>query len=112
MVGMQTENEKKDEALNVLREQLTEFLRNGPSDADLELAKANLIKGFPNRIDSNQKILGYLSMIGFYGLPSDYLSTFPEKIKKVEKSDVLTAFKEKMPLDFLTVVVGEMSSSD
>ena len=112
VVGMQTENEKKDEALNVLREQLTEFLRNGPSDADLELAKANLIKGFPNRIDSNQKILGYLSMIGFYGLPSDYLSTFPEKIKKVEKSDVLTAFKEKMPLDFLTVVVGEMSSSD
>ena len=50
VVGMQTENEKKDEALKVLREQLTAFLRNGPSDTDLELAKANLIKGFPNRI--------------------------------------------------------------
>ena len=112
VVGMQTENEKKDEALKVLREQVTKFLRNGPSDADLEIAKANLIKGFPNRVDSNQKILGYLSMIGFYGLPSDYLTTFPKKIEKVEKSDVVAAFMEKMPLDFTTVVVGEMTSSD
>ena len=83
VVGMQTENEKKDEALKVLREQVTKFLRNGPSEQDLKLAKANLIKGFPNRIDSNQKILGYLSMIGFYGLPSDYLATFPKKIEGV-----------------------------
>ncbi len=112
IVGMQTENEKKDEALKVLREQLNKFLTNGPSDADLRLAKANLVKGFPNRIDSNQKILGYLSMIGFYDLPSDYLTTFPDKIKNVEKSDVLSAFKEKMPLDFVTVVVGEMSKLD
>ena len=82
VVGMQTENEKKDEALKVLREQVTKFLRDGPSDTDLKLAKANLIKGFPNRIDSNQKILGYLSMIGFYGLPSDYLTTFPKKNRK------------------------------
>lgn len=112
VVGMQTENEKKDEALKVLREQLTAFLRNGPSDTDLELAKANLIKGFPNRIDSNQKILGYLSMIGFYGLPSDYLTTFPKKIEDVSKADVITAFRGKMPLDFATVVVGEMTSSE
>ena len=69
VVGMQTENEKKDEALKVLREQVTKFLRDGPSDTDLKLAKANLIKGFPNRIDSNQKILGYLSMIGFTVCP-------------------------------------------
>ena len=34
------------------------------------------------------------------------------KIKNVEKSDVLSAFKEKMPLDFVTVVVGEMSKLD
>ena len=112
VVGMQTENKKQVEALKVLREQVTKFLRNGPSDADLEIAKANLIKGFPNRIDSNQKILGYLSMIGFYGLPSDYLTTFPKKIEKVDKSDVVAAFREKMPLDFATVVVGEMTSSD
>jgi zinc protease len=112
VVGMQTENEKKDEALKVLREQVTKFLRDGPSDTDLKLAKANLIKGFPNRIDSNQKILGYLSMIGFYGLPSDYLTTFPKKIENVNKSDVVAAFREKMPLDFATVVVGEMTGSD
>ena len=112
VVGMQTENEKKDDALKVLREQVTKFLHDGPSEADLELAKANLIKGFPNRIDSNQKILGYLSMIGFYGLPSDYLATFPKKIEGVGKSDVVTAFREKMPLDFVTVIVGEITRSD
>ena len=112
VVGMQTENEKKDEALKVLREEVTKFLRNGPSDTDLEIAKANLIKGFPNRIDTNQKILGYLSMIGFYGLPSDYLTTFPKKIENVDKSDVVAALREKMPLEFATVVVGEMTSSD
>ena len=68
VVGMQTENRKKEEALDILRNQLERFVAEGPSEEDLELAKANLIKGFPNRIDSNQKILGYLGMIGFYGL--------------------------------------------
>ena len=76
---------------------MTKFLRDGPSDTDLKLAKANLIKGFPNRIDSNQKILGYLSMIGFYRLPSDYLTTFPKKIENVNKSDVVARLGKNVP---------------
>jgi zinc protease len=42
-----------------------------------------LIGSFPLRLDSNRKILENVAMIGFYGLPLDYLDRYPENIEKV-----------------------------
>ena len=41
------------------------------TEAEVAAARANLVGGFALRIDSNQKILGQLSLIGFHGLPLD-----------------------------------------
>jgi hypothetical protein len=52
--------------------------RQGPSDEELAAAKANLTGSFPLRLDSNRKILDNVAVIGFYGLPLDYLDHYQE----------------------------------
>ena len=72
-IGLQTKKEQADVALKLVRETLDKFLKDGVAEKELTAAKANIIGGFPMRIDSNAKILDYLAMIGFYHLPLNYL---------------------------------------
>ena len=62
------------------RDVLDGFLKQGPSAEELAAAKANLTGSFPLRLDSNKKILDNVAVIGFYGLPLDYLDHYQEKV--------------------------------
>jgi zinc protease len=106
-VGLQTRKEQTDTALEVVRETLKGFLENGPTEEELAAAKANLVGGFALRIDSNRKILDYLSVIGFYRLPLDYLERWPDRVEAVTVAQVREAFARHLRLDAMaTVVVG------
>jgi zinc protease len=106
-VGMQTSKEQTDEALKVVRDTMSSFLRTGPTQRELQAAKDNLIGGFALRIDNNHKILDNIAMIGFYDMPLDYLDTWTEKVANVTIEDIKAAFKRKIGPDRLaTVVVG------
>jgi len=106
-LGLQTKTEQADDALKVAKDTLRQFIADGPSEAELTQAKANLTGGFPLRIDSNKKILDYLSMIGFYTLPLDYLDTWISKVDAVDAAAVKQAFARRIDADKLvTVVVG------
>lgn len=105
--SLQTDNSQEGEAVAVLREELRKFITAGPTPAALEAAKQNLIGGFPLRIDSNSKIVEYLSMIGFYGLPLDYLNTFTKNVAEVTVEKVRSAFERRLdPEKMITVIVG------
>ncbi len=109
--SLQTDNSQQDEAVAVLRDQLRKFVAEGPTPAALEAAKQNLIGGFPLRIDSNSKIVEYLSMIGFYDLPLDYLNTFAEHVAGVTVENVRSAFKRRLdPAKMVTVIVGRAAT--
>lgn len=106
-IGLQTKKEQADDALKLVNVTLREFIERGVSEKELLAAKQNIINGFPLRIDSNKKILDYLSAIGFYHLPLSYLDDFPSKIGKVTVADIRAAFKRKVNPDVLaTVIVG------
>ncbi len=106
-IGMQTKKEQTDEALKVVRGALADYLRTGPTAAELKAAKDNLIGGFALRIDNNRKILGNIAMIGFYDLPLDYLDTWTANVAKVTSAEIKAAFNRKIAVDNLaTVVVG------
>lgn len=106
-LGLQTKGEQTDDALKVARTTLAAFIVNGPSEAELTQAKSNLTGGFPLRIDSNRKILDYLSMIGFYRLPLDYLDTWVDQVNAVDVAAVKDAFARRLdPERLVTVVVG------
>lgn len=106
-IGLQTKKEQAGEALKVTRDTLADYLREGPSAAELKAAKDNLTGSFALRIDSNRKILENIAAIGFYQLPLDYLDTWNAKIAAVTAAQVKAAFNRKLQLDkFSTVIVG------
>ena len=106
-LGLQTKLAQTDDALKVAKDTLRQFIADGPSEAELTQAKANLTGGFPLRIDSNRKILEYLSLIGFYKLPLDYLDTWVGKVDAVDAATVKQAFARHIDPDKLvTVIVG------
>jgi zinc protease len=110
-IGLQTQKAQTDTALKVVRDTLETFLAQGPTEAELAAARANLIGGFPLRIDSNRKILDNLANIGFYGLPYDYLDTWTERVGKVTVAQVRAAFARHVrPERLATIVVGDGGS--
>jgi zinc protease len=106
-LGLQTKKEQADEALQLVRNTLAEFVAKGPTEKELVAAKLNIIGGFPLRIDSNRKILDYLSIIGFYNLPLTYLDDFTRKVEQVNVAQVREAFARHInPQAMATVIVG------
>jgi len=106
-IGLQTKKDQADEALKLTRATLREFIAKGPTEKELKAAKQNIIGGFPMRIDSNKKILEYLSVIGFYGLPLTYLDDFVGKMDKVTVAQIRDAFKRHVnPEAMATVIIG------
>ena len=105
-IVLQTKGAQADDALAVAREVLASFVAEGPSAAELKAAKQNLVGGFPLRLDSNRKILDNVALIGFYGLPLDYLDRYAANVERVSAADVKAAFARHVALDRLSTVVA------
>ena len=106
-IGLQTKKEQADEALAQVRSVLDGFLARGPSAAELKAAKQNLAGGFALRLDSNRKLLQQVALIGYYGLPLDWLADFTARIERVSVQEVRAAFARHVRADHLvTVIVG------
>lgn len=104
----QTQNSQAEEAMRVMRETLSRFMEDGPAEKELESAKRNISGGFPMQIASNGKIVQYLAMIGFYGLPLDYLDRLVPNVIAVTKEQIRDAFRRRLaPQNFVTITVGK-----
>lgn len=107
IMGLQTRNDQADEAFAVLNQTLQNFIEKGPTAEELDAAKKNITGGFVLRYDTNRKLADYISVIGFYQLPLDYLDTFPSRVRAVTREKVMDAFRRRVhPKHFQTVMVG------
>ncbi|MGI9301527.1 MAG: M16 family metallopeptidase [Gammaproteobacteria bacterium] len=107
LVNLQTRVDQAEEAVQLVKDTIKEFLRRGPSDVELTASTRNITGGFPLRIDSNNDVVEYLSAIAYYELPLNYLNAFNGKVTAVKKAAIRTAFQERIDLDKLvTVIVG------
>lgn len=104
-IGLQTRGNQADDALKVVRDVLSEFIAKGPTDEELAAAQANLINGFGLRLDSNGKILDWVAIVGFYGLPLDWLDTYPQQVSEVTVQGIRDAFARRVTPENLSVVV-------
>lgn len=112
-VGLQTKQEQTEEALKVVRETIKRFQDEGPTEAELTASKKDITGGFPLRTASNDDIVEYLGVIGFYKLPLDYLDTFTDKINSITREQVMEVFKRRIDLNkMLTVIVGPQAKAE
>ena len=106
-LGLQTRNNQTEQALGIIRKELKRYVNEGPTAEELQASLKNITGGFPLRVDSNRKLAEYLSMIGFYGLPLDYLNRFVANMKAVNIDAIRDALKRRIhPDKMVTVIVG------
>lgn len=106
-LGLQTRPDQADQALQVSREVLVRFVADGPTEAELQAAKDNLIGGFALRLDSNRKLLDNVTNIAWNNLPLDYLDNWTQRVQNLTVADIKAAFQRKLqPDSMVTVVLG------
>ncbi|PTQ87478.1 M16 family metallopeptidase [Nitrosomonas ureae] len=105
-IGLQTKKEQSEEALALTQKVLKDFVLNGPTEKELVAAKQNIIGGFPLRIDSNSKILSFLSVIGFYQLPLTYLTDYLVAVEAVTAEQIRQAFQRRIQPDGMVAVIA------
>ncbi len=103
-MGLQTQNKQRKVATDVVLQTLGDFIKQGPTDAELTAAKKNITGGFVLRFDNNRKLLDYVAMIAFYQLPLDYLQTFQDKVLQVSVSDIKSAFQRRIKAELLQII--------
>lgn len=104
LLKLQTKNATADAAKNIALKTLKDFISQPINTPQLQDGKDNIIGGFALQTASNANILSYLSVIGFYDLPLDYLNTFTDKIKNISAQEVQNAFNKLIDMDKLIVL--------
>lgn len=106
-VAVQTKNVDVQRSIDTIISEITKLKQNGISQAEYEGAMNYLTGSFPLRLDSNRKILGYLTTMQLESLGKDYLDTWVEKMKNVSKEDVERVARRLLhPDELVTVIVG------
>ena len=104
-VAMQTKNESAGEALRVAVAEIRRIREQGVTEEELQSAKDYLIGSFPLRLDTNQRVAGFLSQAEFFGLGLDYPERYPELIHKVSRDDALRVARRYLQPEKLIIVV-------
>ncbi len=111
-LGLQTRPDQAQQAVQVSREVVSRFVAEGPTEAELQAARDNLIGGFALRIDTNRKLLDNVSTIAWNDLPLNYLDTWRQQVQAVTVAEIRAAFARKLqPQRMVTVIVGGASAA-
>ncbi|RVU85662.1 insulinase family protein [Leucothrix sargassi] len=107
VMSLQTKIEQIDEAKRVMTDLLKTYLKDGPTEEEIEGSKLNISGGFPMNIAGNSNISNYVDVIGFFGLPLDYLDRFTGEIDSITRDQAKEAMQRRVNPDaMLTVIVG------
>ncbi|WP_010489487.1 M16 family metallopeptidase [Pseudomonas sp. S9] len=106
MINLQTRAELSEGTLKLVKDLLRQYLKDGPTEKELDNAKRELAGSFPLSTASNSAIVGQLGAIGFYNLPLDYLETFMQKIQALTVEQVKTAMAKHLDPDAMVIVTA------
>lgn len=112
MIMLQTRSAKTQQAISLVDKVLKQYMQEGPTAAELQIAKLNLLGSFPLKLSSNTGVLGAAINIAFYHLPLDYLQNYAKSIKAVTPERAKKAFDDLISFKRLnTIVVGKSQAN-
>jgi len=103
--GVQTKNDQAALAVEVMSATIEKFIANGPTQSELGAAKANLINGYPLRIDNNRKLLDNVSAIAWNNLPLNTMEIWTKQVEAVTLEQVKDAFQRHLAMDRMKIVI-------
>ena len=106
LINLQTRAELSEGTLKLVQDILADYLKNGPTQKELDDAKRELAGSFPLSTASNAAIVGQLGAMGFYDLPLDYLETFMQQSQNLTTEQVKAAMNKHLSADKMVVVTA------
>jgi zinc protease len=112
-IQFQTRNDQANQAIRSSLDELRRIRDEPVSDRELADAKANLVGGFPMRVDTNAETADLLTFIEMYHLGTSYFSDYLERVEAVTAADVQRVARQYLhPDDMVWVVVGNQAEAD
>lgn len=74
-------------------------------DIELGNAKSYLTGVFPIRLETQEALISQFAQIKFYGLPDDYMQTYPDRINSVTSDDIQRVAGQYITPDTAAIVV-------
>lgn len=113
LINLQTRTDQAMNALKITEKALQDYVAQGPSAEEVNLAKQDITGSFAMALDNNQTILQVITLMGYYRLPLDYLANFKARINAVTLAQIQAALKRHIhPDQFVTVLVGNNTQSN
>ncbi|HEK1683942.1 TPA: insulinase family protein [Pseudomonas putida] len=106
MINLQTRAELSEGTLKLVQDILADYLKNGPTQQELDDAKRELAGSFPLSNASNASIVGQLGAIGFYNLPLTWLEDFMQQSQALTVEQVKAAMNKHLSVDKLVIVTA------
>lgn len=108
-VSFSTRHDQAEDALRLTRKLLARFVAEGAPAQDVQAAIDSLVQAFPRSVANNEQVANFLGMIGFYGLPDDFIGQYMARLRAVTPAQVRAAFRRHVQPDRLLVVtVGRL----
>ena len=107
-ISFSTRNDKAQEGIDETLKIINNTAKNGIYQQELDLTKDNLLNSFPLSFASNASINSTIGMMGFYGLPDDYLNNYTQRINNATLNTVNQSYKMVNTDKFLIVTVGNL----
>lgn len=96
IIGLQTQNSTRAQALQTVSSTLNDFVTAGPKPDELIAAQKNIIGSFPLALSGNDQISSAVAILAFYNLPLDYLDQYCNHIQSVTLKEIRQAFDDNL----------------
>jgi len=111
-IVLQTKNASAREAISLSLQEMNRMQKEGVSEKELEAAKKYLIGSFPMRLDTQGKLVNFLTQVEYYGLGLDYPEKYSSLIQSVTREEILRVARTYLhPEDTLLVIVANLKEA-
>jgi zinc protease len=100
-----TRNDQLRKCVDATLAVVKKLVDEGPTDAEMDKAR-NYLKGqYPLGLQAPDDLAGEIANLEFFGLPQDFIATYPQKIGAVTMADVKRVLKSYFCTEDLKILV-------
>jgi zinc protease len=111
-IVLQTKNSSAREAIALSFQEMERIRKGLVSEKELEGAKKYLIGSFPMRLNTQGKLISFLTQMEYFGLGLDYPEKYPSLIRSITREEVLRVAKKYLhPKNIILVVVANLKEA-
>jgi zinc protease len=111
-IELQTGNATARQAIDIAHREMLRMQQEAVSEQELNTAKNYLIGSFPLRYASQAGLARLLAHVEYHRLGADYFEAYPDRIRNIEKEDVLAAARTYLkPDETVMAVVADLKAA-